>query len=55
MPWALALGLGAGGCALPIEPAESGITTPIPFVGAPATPAPAAAPDPDWWQAFGAR
>ncbi len=54
VPWALALGLAAGGCALPIEPAESGITTPVRFVGAPAAPAPAAPPDPAWWQAFGA-
>ncbi len=40
-------------CALPIEPAELGIAAPGRFVAGAGTPAPAAAPDLDWWRAFG--
>ena len=40
------------GCALPIEPAESGLRTPERFVGAASASAPAAAPDPAWWAGF---
>ena len=46
--------LALSACALPIEPAESGLVAPARFVSAGATPAAAAPPDPDWWRAFGA-
>ncbi|WP_137179915.1 efflux transporter outer membrane subunit [Roseomonas sp. AR75] len=42
------------GCALPIEVPQSGIAPPARFVAGRAEPAPAQAPDPAWWQAFGA-
>jgi len=41
-------------CALPIEPAESGVTAPERFVAGAAVPAAAPAPDPAWWREFGA-
>lgn len=41
-------------CALPIEPAESGLVAPASFVAGGGTTAPALAPDPAWWQSFGA-
>jgi NodT family efflux transporter outer membrane factor (OMF) lipoprotein len=41
-------------CTLPIETAESGITAPARFVAVAGPAAPATAPDPDWWRAFGA-
>jgi len=53
-PCALVLSLALSACALPIEPAESGIAAPDRFVAAAAPAAPAAAPDPAWWRAFGA-
>lgn len=51
---ALALAMLLGACALPIEPAQSGIAAPGRFVAGRAAPAPAPAPDPAWWQAFAA-
>lgn len=41
-------------CALPIEPAELGVTAPERFVAGAAAPATAPAPDPAWWREFGA-
>lgn len=40
-------------CTLPIEPAESGVPAPDRFVAGSTMPAPAPAPDPAWWRAFG--
>ncbi|MBR0683653.1 efflux transporter outer membrane subunit [Roseomonas eburnea] len=51
---ALILSVALAACALPIEPAESGIGAPDRFVAGGAAPAPAAAPDPAWWREFGA-
>lgn len=48
------LALVVAGCALPIDPAESGIVPQAGFVGARGRAAAAAAPDPAWWGAFGA-
>ncbi|MEO3474828.1 efflux transporter outer membrane subunit [Roseomonas sp. CAU 1739] len=48
------LAMSLAGCALPIEPAESGIAAPARFVAGQPAPAPAPAPDPAWWRAFGA-
>lgn len=44
--------LALSACALPIEPAESGLLAPARFVAGGAAAAPANAPDPAWWQAF---
>jgi NodT family efflux transporter outer membrane factor (OMF) lipoprotein len=41
-------------CTLPIENGGSGLTPPARFVASTAQPAPAPAPDPAWWRAFGA-
>lgn len=41
-------------CALPIEPADSGIAAPGRFVAGRAPAEAAPAPDPAWWRAFGA-
>lgn len=51
---ALLLAVSLAACALPIEPAESGVASPGRFVADRAAPAPAPAPDPAWWQAFAA-
>lgn len=40
------------GCALPIEPVESGLRAPERFVSAAQALGPAAAPDPAWWNGF---
>jgi len=47
--------LALSACALPIEPAESGLTAPVRFVAGGGAAATALAPDPAWWQAFGAH
>ena len=54
VPCLALLALALAGCALPIEPADPGLRPPERFVGAPPPLAPVAAPDPAWWQAFGA-
>ncbi len=48
---ALIMAMTITACALPIEPADSGVAAPERFVSAPLAPAPA--PDPAWWRAFG--
>lgn len=53
-PLIAALILPLTACTLPIEGVESGIAPPARFVAGAAQPAPAAAPDPAWWRAFGA-
>ena len=53
LPSLFSISMALAACALPIEPAESGIAAPARFVAGTAAPAPAAAPDPAWWREFG--